>query len=78
MYLVPCYTECMSKSKSFADTIRTAIKRDGRTRYKISQDSGVNQAVIGRFVHGERDLNLRTADRLCKALGLELGPKRKR
>ncbi len=62
----------MSKSKSFAETIRTAIKRDGRTRYKISQDSGVNQAVIGRFVHGERNLNLLTAERLCKVLKLEL------
>ncbi len=78
MYWLSLYTEGMSKSKSFADTIRKAIERDGRTRYQISQDSGVNQAVVGRFVHGERNLNLVTAERLCKVLGLELGPKRKR
>ncbi len=68
----------MTKSKSFADTIRGAIERDGRTRYQIAQESGVDQAVIGRFVRGERNLNLLTAERLCKVLGLELGPKRKR
>ena len=59
-------------AKSMADRIRAAIERDGRTVYRLSQDSGVAQAVIGRFVHGERDLNLRTADRLCEALGLRL------
>ena len=64
----------MSKSESFADTIREAIKRDERTRYQISQESGVDQAVVGWFVRGERNLNLLTAERLCKVLGLELGP----
>ena len=59
-------------SKTLADTIREAIKADGRTRYRLSKDSGVNQAVLGRFVHGERDLNLATADRVCRALGLKL------
>ena len=60
------------------DTIRRSIERDGRTRYQISQDSGVDQAVIGRFVRGERNLNLVTAERLCVVFGLELRPKRKR
>ena len=72
MYWHLWYAEGMSKSKSFADTIRRAIGRGGRTRYQISQESGVNQAVIGRFVHGERNLNLLTAERLCIVLGLEL------
>lgn len=54
------------------DVIREAIQRDGRTPYRLSLDSGVAQAVLSRFIRNERDLNLRTADRLCKALGLEL------
>jgi DNA-binding phage protein len=66
----------MSKSKSLSDVIRETIERDGRTIYRLSLDSGVNQAVLGRFVRGERDMNLRTADRVCRALGLELRPVR--
>ena len=62
----------MSTRPHMADIIRDAIQRDQRTRYRIAMDSGVNQAVLGRFVHGERGLNLDTADRLCRALGLEL------
>ncbi len=68
----------MSKSKSLPDVIRDTIRNDGRSLYKLAQDSGVNSAVLGRFMSGERDVNLRTADRLCKALGLELRQKSNR
>jgi plasmid maintenance system antidote protein VapI len=68
----------MGTTLNMADIIRAAIKRDGRTRYALAQESGVNQAVLGRFVRGERGLNLDTADRLCRVLGLELRPVRKR
>ena len=60
------------KPKTMPDLIRAAIRRDGRTIYRLSKDSGVNQAVLGRFMRGERDLNLRTADKVCRALGLQL------
>jgi transcriptional regulator with XRE-family HTH domain len=67
----------MSKSKRMPDVIRAAMHDDGRTHSEIARDSGVAQAVLSRFYRGERDLNLRTADRLCKALGLELRPVRR-
>ena len=54
------------------EIIRHAIERDGRTRYQIAKASGVDKAVLGRFVRGERGLNLDTADRLCRVLGIEL------
>jgi plasmid maintenance system antidote protein VapI len=54
------------------DVIRQAIKADGRSLYRLAKDSGVSDAVIVRFVNRQRDLNLRTADRLCHALGLSL------
>ena len=60
------------------DIIRDAIRRDPRTPYRIAHDSGVATAVLSRFIRRERDLNLRTADRLCRALGLELRPVRQR
>jgi ribosome-binding protein aMBF1 (putative translation factor) len=65
-------------AKSMPEIIREAMRRDGRTRYRLAKDSGVDQAVLGRFIKGERDLNLRTADKVCKALGLKLVKERRR
>ncbi len=62
----------MSSSTSFSDVIRRAIRRDGRSIYRLAIDSGVNQGVLGRFMRNERDMNLRTAEKVCRALGLEL------
>lgn len=66
------YVLDMSRSKTLPDIIRNAVKRDGRTLYRLALDSGVNKAVLGRFMRGERDMNLRTADKVCRALGLKL------
>jgi len=60
------------------ETMRRAIQRDGRTLYRLARDSGVNSAILGRFVRRERGLTLETASRLCQALGLELRPKPRR
>ena len=62
----------MDHTKTLANVIRDAIEKDQRTRYRISVESGVNQAVLGRFVHRERDVSLATADKLCRVLGLRL------
>lgn len=64
----------MSKktNKAMPEIIRDAIKRDGRSMYRLALDSGVNSAVLLRFMAGERDMNLRTADKVCRAIGLEL------
>ena len=62
----------MAKVIKMADVIRREIARDGRTIYRLAKDSGVNAAVIQRFVSGERGLNLDTADRVCRVLGLKL------
>lgn len=53
------------------------MERDGRSMYRLALDSGVNSAVLLRFVNGERDMNLRTADKVCRVLGLELREIRK-
>lgn len=65
----------MSTKQTFADQIRAAAKRYG-TPYALARDSGVNSAVVGRFLKGERDVTLTTAEKLCRALGLELRPAR--
>ena len=63
-----------TKVKPISDVLRDAIKRSEMTVYRLAQESGVSQPVISRFVSGERDLRLETADRLALALGLRLGP----
>lgn len=57
---------------SIADQLRRAIERSGKSRYRIAQESGVAEAVLSRFVNGERDLKLETANKLCVALGLRV------
>ena len=53
------------------DQLRAAIDRDPRSRYTISQDSGVDQGVISRLMHGGT-ASTSTAERLAAALGLEI------
>ena len=58
------------------EAIRKQIKTCGKTRYRISQDTGVDEATLCRIVAG-RACSTETADILCKYFGLELGPKKK-
>jgi Predicted transcriptional regulator with an HTH domain len=61
-----------------SDTLREAILEDGRTIYEIAKAIGIEPDSLYRF-QGGKDIRLDTADRLAKALGLELRPfKRKR
>jgi transcriptional regulator with XRE-family HTH domain len=66
------------KAKTLADAIREAAKRDGRTAYALAQASGLPIPVISRFLSGQRDMYVASADKLCRALGLELRPARRR
>ena len=61
-----------------AKVIRKAIQQDERSLYRIAIDAGLPYSTVHRFSVGEReDLILGTAWKICKALGLELRPKRK-
>lgn len=63
---------------SISDTIRDAIRQDGRSAYALEVDSGVSRPQITRFLKGERTLTLPAVDALCKVLGLELRPVRRK
>ncbi len=52
--------------------LREIIASRGLTAYALGQEAGVDATVVGRFLSGERDLRLGTADRLAAALGLRL------
>jgi DNA-binding Xre family transcriptional regulator len=60
-----------------AKVIQRAIKRDGRSLYRLAIDAGLPYATVHRFANGEREgITLHTASRLCEPLGLELKPGR--
>ena len=42
------------------------------TVYQIAKGAHVSQIIISRFLSGERDIRMATADKLANALGLEL------
>ena len=58
-----------------------AIHASGLTQVELQAITGVHQGQLSRFLAKDpekrRTLSLATAGRLCKALGLELVPRRK-
>jgi ribosome-binding protein aMBF1 (putative translation factor) len=55
-----------------AEQLREAIEQSGMSRYRISQLSGISEAVLSRFASGQTDLTLSNTDKLCAALGLKV------
>jgi len=62
----------MGKRPTFSDELRRAIECSGKSRYRISKESGVAQTVLCRFVHGKTGMSLESVDRICACLRLRL------
>ena len=60
-----------------SERLKKAIESSKKTRYAIAVGSGVDHAVLRRFMRGERDIKLTTAENLAEFLELELTSKRK-
>ncbi len=77
----PCneYDSEMAKRKSvkLSDQVRRMIDKSGLTRYRIAQETGINEAALGKFYHGERGLSLASLDQLGEYLGLRVVMDRK-
>ena len=58
------------------ETIRRQIEKSGLSRYRISLDTGVDQATLCRLMQG-KTITIETADILCKYFELELKPKKR-
>lgn len=61
---------------TLADTLRAEIRSSGKPVGTIAREAGIAQPVLHRFATGERDLTLRTADKLVDFFGLELRTRR--
>jgi len=64
--------------KPICEQLRRAIRDSGLSLYRLERECGVNNAQLSRFMRGEQDLKGRSIDRLCKFLGLELRPTKRK
>jgi predicted transcriptional regulator len=72
------YSGSIATMESFSEQLRRTILDCGRSRYEISQETGIAESMLSRFIHGERGLSLKSIDVLMKFLALEIRPHRKR
>ena len=54
------------------ETLKFAIANSDKSRYAIAHESNVSEAVLSRFVNGERGITLATASKIASVLGLNL------
>jgi ribosome-binding protein aMBF1 (putative translation factor) len=57
---------------SLSDALKSAVAASGLTVYEIAKRAKVSQIIISRFLSGERDIRMATADKLAQVLGLKL------
>ena len=55
-----------------SDQIRRAVDDCGRTRYRISKETAIDQSTLSRFMSGERGLPMNTLDKLADYLDLNI------
>ena len=60
---------------NLSGALRAAVRATGLPLNAVARAAGIPQPVLHRFMAGQRDLTLRTADRLARHLGLELCPR---
>ena len=61
-----------------SDQIRRAVAASGLTRYRISKITGIDQAVLSRFMAGKVGLSMSALDRLADALELDVVTRKQR
>lgn len=65
------------QSNKMTDQVRQAIDDSGLTRYRIAQDTGLDESTLAKFYHGTRGLSLDNLDLLCEYLGVRIVVERK-
>ena len=69
----PAPESCRTGPGTLSTALRDAIRRSEMSAYQIAKAANVSQIVVSRFLSGERDIRMETADRLAEVLGLKLG-----
>ena len=66
------------KPKPISHQLIDAIESSSMTRYRISQETGISEGQLSRFVHGQANLSLTSIDLLGEVLELEVKSRRKK
>ena len=64
----------MGSQKHVSDALRRAIQKSDISRYRIAKETAVSEAVLSRFMAGQRGLSLDAVDKLSAFFGLALMP----
>jgi hypothetical protein len=62
----------MRTQQPISDQLRQAVLRCGKTRYRISVETGISESILSRFVNRGAGLSLANIDKLCKSIGARL------
>ncbi len=60
------------KPVKLSEQVRQVIETCGKTRYQISQDTGIDQATLCRFMGDKGGLSIPVLDTLGEYLGLRI------
>lgn len=60
------------RSQKLTDQLRQAIDDSGLTRYRIAQDTGIDESALAKFYNGHRGLSMEVLDRLGEYLDLTI------
>ena len=55
-----------------SESLKLAVRESGKTVYQVCKEAGISQIMVSRFMSGERDIRMGTADKLANVLGLKL------
>lgn len=62
----------MTGMSKIIDAIRKAIESSGKTRYRLWQETGIDQSHLRKVLNGEARLSYENLELLADALGLEI------
>jgi len=60
------------RKKKLSDQIRDAIDDSGKSRYRISHESEIDESALAKFYNGHRGLSTKALDRLAECLGMRI------
>ena len=72
----PANTPHESRSHSLGEALRKAIRDSTQPAAEIAEKAHLSPLALSKFLAGERDIHLETADRLAEALGIKLATSR--
>jgi transcriptional regulator with XRE-family HTH domain len=60
------------QAPKLSDQVRQAIRGADCTRYAMAKATGIDQAVLSKFLTGERGMSLESLDKLAEFLNLQI------